>query len=260
MSEYDFILEGMVYSYSSVSNFVNCPYAFYLTYIDYVDRSTNWYSDFGLYIHNIMEKFFADELDVFDLPIYFEENYESKVTAPLPMYPVGIEAKYREQTLEFFNNFSFDKSQYDVIDIETFINVEHEGINITIRPDLILRDKNTSEIILVDYKTSDPYNKKTGKPVKKKIEEYKKQMLLYSYFINKTMSVNIDKIKLWFVRVNKIEEFDYSEKEAVEVLEWFTGEIKKIKEEEEFPPTDTTKNKFFCLNLCSVSEYCKFKP
>jgi hypothetical protein len=92
----------------------------------------------------------------------------------------------------------------------------------------------------------------------KKIDEYKKQLYLYSYFINNTSETKIDIIKLWFLRLNKWYEFDYNESDAGDVVNWFYYTILDIKSEEEFEPCDTKKNAYFCENICSTKEFCPY--
>lgn len=252
------VVENMRFSYSSVTSFITCPYGFKLSYIDYNDRSKNWYSDFGLLMHDVLEKHFKDELDIMELSQYYEEQYSIQVTSPAPPYPVGIAERYYDDGLNFFNNFDFNKSNYEIIHIENSIETTYNGVKLIVKPDIVLKDKTTGDTYLVDYKTSDPF--KYPSQGKKKLEEYRKQMYLYAYFINHTTDIKINKIKLWFVRINKFDDFDYVEEEAGNVVNWFYNGVLNIQVEEEFPPCDTKKNKFFCQQLCSVSQFCQYKP
>jgi serine/threonine protein kinase len=260
MSYYNMILDNMKFSYSSATSFITCPYMFKLTYIEALERGGNWYSDFGTLMHDILEKYFSDKLDIMELASEYQKNFPLMVTSPSPPYPVGIADRYYEDGLEFFETFDFDKSPYDIIHVESMNEVIYRDIKVLYKPDLILFDKTDKKYILFDFKTSNPF--KNDKPDMKKMDEYIRQMYLYAYFMNHNPSndIHIDKIKLWFVRVNKFYDFDYVEKEAEEVIAWFYNTILAIKNEEEFNHCDTTKNKFFCQMLCSVSQHCEFKP
>ena len=255
MSKYDFVLDSMRFSYSSVTNFITCPWQFYLTYIQCEERGKNWWSDYGLLIHEILQKYFEGKLDTMELSSFYESNYSKIVTSSPPPFPAGIADRYYADGLEFFNNFDFPKNKYEIVSIEDKVETVHNGIKIVIKPDLILRKIDTDCIYLVDYKTSDPF--KNGKTDKKKLEEYHRQMYLYAYFINHTTDIKINKIKLWFVRVNKFDEFDYVEEDAVKVINWLFDNISNIQKEEDFPPCNIEKNKFFCSQLCSMRPFCK---
>jgi hypothetical protein len=255
----DMTLENMKFSYSSVSSFNTCAYGFYLSYIQYAERTGNWFSDFGLLMHETLERYFKGELEIMELAGFYEENYPKMVTSDAPPYPAGIADRYYADGLRFFEEFDFNKDDYEVVFVEDIIETTHNDIKLVVKPDLVLKDKKTGEYLLLDYKTSNPFSK-DGKPDKKKMADYRKQMYLYAYFINHNRDYKISKIRLWFVRVNKFDEFDYVEEDAGDVVNWFFNGILNIKFEEEFPPCDTTKNKFFCMNLCGVSAFCPYKP
>lgn len=253
---YSVILDNMCFSYSSVNSFVTCPHMFLLNYLKNEDRVNNFFSDFGLLIHEILEKYFRNELEIFELSQYYENNYASKVISPPPPYPPNMAESYYKNGLNFLNNFSFDKSEYDVISIENKIKTTYIDSELVIKPDIVLKNKETGIVTLMDYKTSNPMKGK--KLDEKKIEEYRKQMYLYSYFINHVTDIKINNIKLWFIRFDKWDEFDYNENDAIKVVNWFYNTINKIKQEENFSPADLIKNKYFCDNICSFRNTCKY--
>jgi CRISPR/Cas system-associated exonuclease Cas4 (RecB family) len=256
MSKYDFVLDSMKFSYSSVTNFITCPYQFKLTYINCEERNKNFYSDFGLLTHIILEKYFKGELDTIELSNFYKDNYSKIVISPPPPYPAGMAERYYADGLEFFDNFEFNKEDYEILSIENEIKTVYNNIKLVLKPDLVLKEKKSGLVYLIDYKTSTPY--KNNKWDKKKLEEYHKQMYLYAYFINHTTNIKINKIKLWFVRINKFDEFDYVEEDAGNVINWLFLKVLDIQAEEEFPPCDIEKNKFFCSVLCSMMPYCKY--
>ena len=75
MSEYSFILDNIKFSYSGVNTFKNCPHSYKLNYIDAEKNIENAFGQFGLLIHNTMEKYFGGEIDIWDLSDYYEDNY-----------------------------------------------------------------------------------------------------------------------------------------------------------------------------------------
>jgi len=255
-SPYDFIIDNIVYSYSSIGTFKTCKYAWKLTYIDYKKRKSSWYADFGLVCHSALEGYFKDELEIYELPSYFTKHFESDIKSAVPPFPAGISEKYYNQSLQFFNEFDFDKSKYEVIFIEDKIEATYKGINIVVKPDLLLKELETGKYILMDYKTADPYGKNI-KPDKKKIEDYLHQLYLYAWAIWQVKNIAIDKIRIWFVRVGKMEEFEFDPYKAQEVVEEFFNEVENIKNEENFEANN--KNTFFCNQLCSVAEFCEYR-
>ena len=83
-------------------------------------------------------------------------------------------------------------------------------------------------------------------------------MYVYSYFIKKEKGIKIDKTRLWFIRSDKVEEFEYSEIDEKKCLDWFMGQIKLIKQENDFEPNN--KNQYFCNQLCGNRDICSFRP
>ena len=264
MSSHDFIIDQIVFSYSSLNTYYTCPYSFKLNYIDKRDKLENFFGQYGSLIHDTIFQYFSDKLDVYELTGYFLENYDKVMTSPPPPYPAGMEAKYKEGGIEFFNNFSFDKSKYDIKLMEEKIDVELEnGLKFVAKPDLVLFNKEMGTFALMDYKTSAPFrvDKRSGKEIvdKKKLEGYYTQMYLYTYSLRNFLFTPIDHIVLWFTRPEKHLTVLWNEEHEKQAVAWLLETVEKIKADEEFIPCDVVKNNYFCRNLCSVRESCEYK-
>ena len=263
LSSFDFIIENIRFSYSSITTFETCPYSFKLTYIDKCPRIDNFYGQYGTLIHETMREYFAKNLDAFELSQYFESNYGRVVQSLPPSYPAGMEDRYKDSGLEFFNNFNFDIENYDVVLNEEKIDFEFEnGIQFIAKPDLVLFDKKTGKFILVDYKTSAPFktDKRNGKETvdNKKLDGYYKQMYIYTYALRNYKFTPIDEIMLWFTRPDRKEIIGWDEDKEGASIKWLHKLVKKIKSEERF--THDNSNSYFCNNLCSVRESCQYRP
>lgn len=250
---YSFILDDMRYSYSSATSYETCPGGFKLAYIDAEERDFNAFSDFGNFVHKILEMYFKDEIEIEDMPEYYSDNYGESVKTPFPPYPAGMSENYFNAGLEFFKNFKFDKNDYDIIFIEDFINAVYHGVSLTVKPDLILRDKKTGKYLLVDYKTA---KIKSGKSGIAQLNEYKRQFLLYTQFLWWERDINISKIIIWFIRDQKEVIIDVDPNEAIETVQWFEETVDKIKKEENWNFNNTKENLFFCQNICSMRSIC----
>ena len=95
MSSFDFIVDNIRFSYSSTSNFYNCPYAFKLTYIDLEERINNFYGQYGSFVHLCYEKFFLKEVKEDEMGEFYSSNYRKHVKLAPPRYPYGLAEKYR---------------------------------------------------------------------------------------------------------------------------------------------------------------------
>lgn len=255
MSQYDYITKNIRFSFSSASTFNTCKYSFKLTYIDVEERLSNFFAEFGTLCHDVMENFWNDTLSKLELEDYYKNNYNVfiKSSPPITQWGGDMGQKYHSDGIDFFSNFSIDKSEYEVISIEEEIKTKYNDIEITIRPDLLVKNKKTNQIELWDYKTSKP--EKYGVWDESKINSYKKQLVLYKYFVEKAKNISIDKMVLLFIRLGKTYEFTINKTEEKEVLDWFENTINQINIEENFDPT---VDEFFCSNLCSVRNSCKY--
>jgi len=268
MSSFGFIIDNIRFSYSSLTTYFTCPYSFKLTYLDKCERIDNFYGQYGTLIHNTMYQYFSDKLDVFELSQYFRDNYDVVVQAYPPLYPAGMEEKYKEAGTEFFDNFSFNKEDFDIILNEEKIDFEFDddelagNIRFVAKPDLVLFKKDTGDFILVDYKTSAPFrtDKRSGKETvdNKKLEGYYKQMYIYTYALRNFKFTPIDKIVLWFTRPDRKVTEKWKEKEEEKAIKWLKKEVSKIRKDDNFLYNNS--NAYFCNNLCSVRESCEFKP
>lgn len=261
MSSYDFIIDGIRFSHSSVSTFETCPYSFKMAYIDALPRENNFFAEYGTLVHECLEKYFKGELEAFELSAYYSNLYDSVIKTPPPPSYVDLYEKYKNQGMTFFDNFSFDKSNYDVLLTEDKIDFELNGVMVTARPDLVLKNKRTGKSSLFDYKTSVPFkeDKRTGKliPDTKKINGYYKQMFIYTHAVREIKGIPIDSITLWFPRVDSKVEIDWEEEKEKEALDWFLNSVSKIRNEEFFPYNNT--NNYFCNNLCGVRKFCEYR-
>lgn len=258
---FSYIIDGIRFSYSSVSTFGTCPYAWRLTYIDGKSREPNFYSDYGLLIHDCFERYFLDEVDYYSVAEYFINNFDTFVVTPPPTYPPGMLERYRDAGIKFFSEFAFDKKDYEIIDVESVIDFElAEGIRFTGRPDLVLREKESGKNILFDYKSSSVFrtNKFGVETVdNKKISDYHRQMFLYTRALREGKGINIDEITLWFTRPDRQVTIPWSKKKEAEAVKWAVREIEKIKTAVDFPYDNS--NKYFCDNLCGVRSHCVYR-
>jgi hypothetical protein len=223
---FDFIIDSMVWSFSRANSFHQCPYMWLLNYIYCVDKENNFFAEYGLFYHLILEKFFKNELEVYELLDYYQDHYVENVISAPPPYPVGMADKYYNAGIEFFMNFDFDKNQYEVLYIEAEIPIQIDKYNIIVKP-------NPTD--------------------KKKLQEYMNQMNLYCKGIKESFGIQIDVINLWFVRIGRIHTETFDNKKCDESYQWFLDQIQKIGKETEW---NATPQDYFCNNLCGVRATC----
>lgn len=245
----------MKWSFSRINSFKNCPYAWLQQYIMEENRENGYYGEYGSYLHEILEKYFKGELEIFDLVDYYEDNYDTNVTTYPPQKLLDLAERYHEEGRLFFENFEFDFEKYEILGVEQELDFYIGEFKFTGFIDLLLKDKVMGDILILDYKTSDPYKGATS-PAKKKIEEYSLQQYLYAYAIYKKMGVYPSKLRLWFLRFDKTYDIEFNEEDMNNAIKWATDEINKITLEEDWKPLSSY---WFCSYLCSVRSNCEYK-
>jgi hypothetical protein len=260
-SSWDFIIDGMRLSFSSVTSFETCKGGWKLNYIDKVDSIDNFFSQYGKLVHECMEKYFKGELDAFELSGYYRDNFNNFVKAQPPSYPKGMGENYKEQGQDFFDNFTFNIEDYEILAIEDSasfnLDINGESIMFIAKPDLLLKHKDTGLISLLDFKTSNPFRKYKGQNVedKKKTEGYYKQLYTYAHAVRETKGIQVSILALWFLRMGgEMLTVDWNEFDEKDTLDWLKSGIEKILAEEEFAYDKS--NEYFCKNLCSVRHHC----
>lgn len=262
MSSFDFIIDNIRFSYSALTTYDTCPWSYKLTYIDRLPREENFYAQYGTLIHDCFYQYFVNKLEPYELTDYFKKNYYTVVNKPAPDIPRGMEERYIEQGVSFFNSFGFERDNYDVILAEEKIEFEFDdGVAFVAKPDLVLFEKNSGDFILYDYKSSSTFktDKRTGKETadEEKLNGYYKQMYIYTYALRNYKFTPIDRICLWFTRPDKRVEIKWKEKEEDKAIRWLHKTVKTIKKDEKF--LFNTENPYFCDNLCGMRIYCEYR-
>lgn len=258
MSDYSNKLNTMNYSYTAMKSFTDCKYAFKLGYLDRVSRENNAFSDFGIAVHKVLEAFFSGYVEQRDLANHFLVTFDRIVVNEFP--PSGdfdMKQYYRNAGFDFFSRFEFDKERYKVMRAEGALFWQEGNLKLNARPDLLLEDKVTGEIVLLDYKTAKlktlPHEKE------KQMEELGHQMRLYCRGLEKKMGIKVDKAHVWFVRKNKMVEVSNSKEEVDNTLRWLNGVHSEMLNEVEWTPNNTEEQAFYCNYICGVRNHCEYK-
>lgn len=241
----------MQFSYSNLNTFQTCRAAWKYIYINCVERQDNFFSQHGKFSHEILEKYFKNELESYELAEFYKNNYHNKITLLSPPYPPNMAENYYQNGLSFFENFKFDKSKYNILGIEDSIETKFLNTKFIVKPDIYLQNKNNGIITLLDYKSS--------KYKKKKEEEYRHQLEIYSYFIWIEKNIEINKIFVWFLRENQFIELKTNPFAYATTLQWIEDSFEAIKKEENFEPNLSKENKYFCNFICGCSNICEYR-
>ena len=262
----DFILDDKVWSFSSISNYNNCPKCFYLSYLQDppLDKESNAFAQWGTLCHSLLERYVKDELELYELGAKYEEEYDKIVTLFFPFNKyVDLNEKYYLYGKEYFNSFNGFSDDWEIVDSEKEIHLDINGNMFIGYIDLIVRDKNNREYIIIDHKSKAKFKDE------KEQAEYARQLYLYSLYIKQTYGKYPSRLIFNMFRANEIINIAFNEQALNEAVNWFVNSIKDIKKDNKFLDKikiryiknkkrlkDFKRDDYFCNNLCGVRRFC----
>ena len=239
----------MQYSFSKLTSFYECPYAFYRNYQKKEIGIDNQFASYGILVHSILERYAKGELNLNQLVDEFNSGFEMSISEPIVMFGRDLTQSYFDKGVEFFSNF---KGFWGLLPLEaeykfeTKLNDDNSLIGII---DLVARDDNDN-LIIIDHKSSSKFSKK-------ELKEKVRQLYLYS----KAIKEKYGKFpaEVWFnhFKSNHVEKLKFSEDDYNEALSWALETINKIESCIDFEPNNT--DKFMCDYLCDYRENCDYK-
>ena len=145
-----FLLDAMDWSYSRVSSFDQCPRMFALTYLQCMDRVDNAFAQWGSLAHSLLERYFRQQVELWDLSGLYEKEYARAVTERFP-FP-RLEDSYYERGMEYFDNFGGQLGdEEEVLAVEDRYTSTLGGRPVVGVIDLVPR--NRSGLIVCDHKS-----------------------------------------------------------------------------------------------------------
>lgn len=259
--ENDWLLDSMTYSFSSLNSFENCKSGWYKTYILRMKTCGNFFSEYGKVVHNMLEKYAKDELSIFELNEYYDTEFAKiSYVAPKNKY-VDIRESYYNLGLDYINNIDLILDEYEVLGVEKKVNFVFAGRKFVGYIDLLLREKATGEIIVLDHKSRKIELLKNGElnaASKRALVEYKRQLYLYSIPVYEEYGEYPAKLRWNHFNKRLWNTVDFVLEEYEETKAWIEETISAIKEEENWYPNN--ENVFFCNELCGQrNNNCEYK-
>jgi RecB family exonuclease len=275
-------------SFSQYSLFLRCPFAWKLSYIDGLrKRADTIHTVFGTVIHEViqhyinllytegslaadhynMEEAFVEKFNAAYLVATERNNHDGSITADALVEFTADGLEILKWISRPSNRKQYFPSQAYLIEgVELPLNVD-VGNNVKYIGflDLVLRDKSTNEIKIIDFKTSrNNWNKYQKTDVGKT-----DQLLLYKKFYSEQFGVPLDDIEVEFVILKKklLDGYGYSSNGRISTFAPLNGKlsIKKASErfqnfiQEGFTPTgEFNVNNKFPKNPGKAKKNCKY--
>lgn len=247
------IIDDFTWSYSRLSSFYSCKYGFYLSYILHIKpEKRNFFSDYGIFIHKILEMYYNGELKSNELLNYFLIHYHDEVIGKAPSEKI-LEG-YITQAIKYFNTFKPDDEE--ILGVEKRVSFSVDGRQFVGFIDKV--SESCGDLIVTDNKSHNlKCRSKRAKPTKTDMEldEYLRQLYLYSIPIKEEYG-KYPKFLVFncFRSQTKIVE-PFSERALDEAKQWALNTISLIREESGWMPEIDF---FKCKYICDHSDECEY--
>ena len=240
------------WSFSKLASFLQCPYSFYLSYIknDKPDEIENYFSQYGSFAHKLLELWAKDELPAFCLAEEWRDGYEEAVTMPPPPFPKGMADKYYNAAMDYFDHFEGFGDEWEVLSAEKKFVIRLGQYNVSGIADLVLKNKNTGELWVIDHKS------KSMNSMKKEHALYRRQLYLYAMWCKEEFGEYPTKISFNMFKEGVFIDEDFSLDLLEETKKWFIDTIHEIENLDVIEVWETKLNSYFCGQICGVAPEC----
>ncbi|HBL82406.1 MAG TPA: hypothetical protein DD391_07405 [Clostridiales bacterium] len=248
MTDTEFILDSITWSFSSVRAYAQCPLQFRLVYIDALPKINNAFAEWGTFCHLLLEQFYRGKLPGSALAEEYQKGYQGHIKQRFPYNEQkDLNRSYYEAGLAYFTGFAGDFPTCEILSVEQKIRFSVGGYPFIGFIDLILRDKTDGKIILCDHKSKAKFKTAAEK------KEYLRQLYLYAPYIKKVYGAYPKTLLFNMFRIGEQVKEPFCTTARREAEAWFCQTIAAIYRDTTF---EARPNSFFCDQLCSAGQHC----
>ena len=244
------LIEDMVWSYSRIKCFEDCPYRFYLKYISGCKEAPQFYASYGSFMHKLIEEFYKGIITKEEMLTKFLFGFQENVIGRRPQQ--STVEKYIQLGIEYLKGFT--PFPYNMVAVEKKVEFELGGKKFIGFIDYL--GEKDGEYYIVDNKSRElkPRSGRKKPTVKdQELDEMLKQLYLYAAAIKQEYGKFPNALCFNCFKNRVFIEEPFSEKTFSETIEWFLKTIDDIADENEFLP----RIDFFgCNYICGVNGEC----
>ncbi len=235
--------EDYRFSYSALTLYEQCPYAFYCKYIKGLPDKPNFFSQYGTFMHFLLEKFAKGKSSSDEILQEYIKDFNKYVTE-LPQ-KADLRWSYFDKGFSYLEGF--DGFSGEIYDVEKKFDIIMGGINLTGFIDLVLERDN--KLIIMDHKSTAI----TSIRPKAKIEKAQRQLYLYSAWVFSAFGRMPDELIWNCFRDGKEVVVKFNIDDYNKTIDWMKDAVNRIQNEIEWSKID---NGYFCHNICSYLNNC----
>lgn len=251
------LLDNMTWSFSRLHSWEQCPYLFYLKYIEKREGESNYFASNGKCMHEVFEAIFKNKITLNECTTFYADNYELICEKAKQS---TMDSTY-EKCMDYLCTIQeINLEKYEIIGVELKLDFKIGKYKFVGYADLVIKNKDSGEIILVDHKQATHFMKKNGTPLKNQLENflaYRNQMYIYCKGLKECLNINVDKI-VWhhFKDNGELTVIPFVEEEYERTMKWVIETIGKIKKDNAF----INKSSYLmCSCLCDYRNDCEYQ-
>lgn len=246
------LIEDMVWSYSRIESFNDCPYRFFLKYISKCKDSDKFYASYGLFMHKLIENYYRGVLSKDEMLIEFLTGFSKNVRGVRP--PESTVQKYIRCGVEYLKGFQPFK--YPMVDVEKRVEFEIDGLKFVGYIDYL--GKEDGEYYVIDNKSRDlkPRSNREKPTVKdRELDSMLKQLYIYSAAVKQEYGKFPKSLCFNCFKSGVFIEEPFREEAYNEAVDWVKRMVEDIKSTDDFYPN---REFFSCYYICGVSDDCVY--
>ena len=183
----------------------------------------------------------------FELADAYEAEYDEAIKHYFPPFPKGMAGQYYDEGLQYFQSFDGFGDDKEILSVEDKFELDIRSNRFVGIADLVLRDRNTGDIIVIDHKS------KSMNSMKKAQYENTRQLYTYAAYVKERFGEfpTLLQFNMFRYGVNINEPFAMERYE--ETMDWIERTIAQIKAEKEWK---VSSSGYFCRFICSTRLHC----
>ena len=240
-------------SFSQLTSAQECPFGYYLLKIEGIEPVSNAFAQAGTLAHELLADWAKGKVSVQDLPLKWIERFPAEVTDPLPNYleSKGYRGKLFDSILQYFETFD-GFSSYEVIDVEKQFSSSIGGVPFVGVIDLVLRDKATGDLTIVDHKSCSLASFRKSK------KRMYRQLLLYSKYCADEFGTFPAKLRFNLFKERKYDERPFDPEDFRAAKMWAEETIADMKARDIADWFEVRPEFFRCTNLAGCRNACPY--
>jgi hypothetical protein len=212
-----------------------------------VPQEQNAYAEYGMHCHSLLERWAKGELMSFELADAYEAEYDEAVKHYFPPFPKGLAGRYYDEGLQYFRSFDGFGDDMEILSVEDKFELDIRGNRFVGIADLVLRDRNTGDITVIDHKS------KSMNSMKKAQYENTRQLYTYAAYVKERFGAFPTLLRFNMFRYGVNIDEPFSRDRYAETMDWIERTIAEIKAEKEWK---VSSSGYFCRFICSTRLYC----